>query len=500
MSGSPVVIVGAGIGGLACALVLAARGHAVTVLEAQPRAGGKLRQVGIDGRWQDAGPTVFTMRWVFDELFALAGAHLQDCLQLQQADVLARHAWPDQSQLDLHADMRRNEDAIGHFAGPAQVRLYREFCEHARRTYQVLEHTFMRAHRPNPLSLAWRVGWRALPDLVRMSPFRSLWDVLGRYFPDPRLRQLFARYATYCGSSPFQAPASLMLVAHVEQNGVWFVDGGMVQVARALETLSRRLGVHFQFGSRVERVLVRQGRAAGVTLAGGEILDAAAVVFNGDVAALDGAMLGAHRVPAVEPERRSLSAITWNLLSPARGFALARHTVFFSADYRSEFDQLQAGELPRDPTVYVCAHDRDDHSDGSVQGPERLMCLVNAAALGDSKCLNAAEMAQLTARVFEKLGRHGLRLYPDPEHTVVTTPADFHRLFPGTGGGLYGQASHGWRASFSRPCARSPLPGLYLAGGSTHPGPGVPMAALSGRLAAQCVVDDFERDATRRLK
>ena len=195
---------------MAAALVLAARGHAVTVLEAQPVSGGKLRQVDVAGQAQDAGPTVFTMRWVFEELFACAGENLADCLRLRRADLLARHTWNDQSRLDLHADTGRNEDAIGVFAGPTQARLYRQFRIDARRTYQTLEHAFLRATRPNPVSLAWRVGLRGLPGLARMAPFHTLWEALGRYFPDPRLRQLFGRYATYCGSSPFQASATTL--------------------------------------------------------------------------------------------------------------------------------------------------------------------------------------------------------------------------------------------------------------------------------------------------
>ncbi len=498
MTRSPVVVVGAGVGGMAAALVLAARGHAVTVLEAQTVSGGKLRQVDVAGRGQDAGPTVFTMRWVFEELFACAGETLADWVPLRRADLLARHGWNDQSRLDLHADARRNEDAIGVFAGLRQARLYRQFCADARSTYQTLEHAFLRATRPNPLSLAWRVGLRGLPSLAAMGPFRTLWAALGRYFPDPRLRQLFGRYATYCGSSPFQASATLMLVAHVEQSGVWCLNGGMISLARALEAALLRKGVKLRHGCRVDRILSRQGRACGVALQGGETVEASAVVFNGDVAALAGGMLEAQHLPRSRPACRSLSAITWNLVSPARGFPLARHNVFFSGDYQAEFDQLAGGQLARHPTVYVCAHDRDDQAQAPAPGPERLMCLVNAPAIGDTHAMDASAIAQVTAQVFDRLRRGGLRLYPSADAMVVTTPTDFGQMFPGTGGALYGEASHGWRASFRRPDVRAALPGLYLAGGSTHPGPGVPMAALSGRLAAACVLQDLEQLARRR--
>ncbi len=496
-----VLIVGAGAGGLAAALLLAARGLDVLVLEAAPGPGGKLREVQVAGSPQDGGPTVFTMRWVFEQLFSEVGADLAEHLPLRALDTLARHAWEDGSRLDLFADLRQSEDAIGVFAGPDDARRYRHFCTRAQRIYQTLEQPFMCSPRPNPVALAQRVGWRDLPGLASIAPFSSMWRVLGQYFRDPRLCQLFGRYATYCGSSPFLAPATLMLVAHAEQAGVWTVDGGMHRIATALERLLRQHGGQVRYNSAVAGLRVEGGRVRGVTLADGETLDATAVVFNGDPAALSSGQLGsavARAVPLTPASARSLSALTWNLVSPARGFPLARHTVFFSADYRSEFEQiLGAGRLPEDPTVYVCAHDRNAAGNEVPTGAERLMCLVNAPATADQRSLSADELARCQERVFDKLARRGLRLYPDGDNTVVTTPADFHRLFPGTGGALYGCASHGWMASFRRPAARSAVQGLYLAGGAVHPGPGVPMAVLSGRLAARSLLEDLAR-ARRR--
>ena len=227
--------------------------------------------------------------------------------------------------------------SIGRFAGAPAARGYLDFCARARRIYGALETPFLRGSRPTPLSLAARAGWRGLPDLLRISPLATLWQQLGTHFSDPRLRQLFGRYATYCGSSPFMAPATLMLVAHVEQDGVWLVDGGMHRVAQALARLAEAHGAVLRCGAQVEQILVRDGRACGVRLAGGEELAAQAVVFNGDVAALSGGLLGdaaGAAVPRTAPALRSLSALTWNLHASTRGFPLARHTVFFSADYQ----------------------------------------------------------------------------------------------------------------------------------------------------------------------
>ncbi len=503
-----VIVVGAGVGGLVAALELASQGVEVLVLERASRPGGKIREVTLGGAAMDAGPTVFTMRWVFEELFDAVGLRLADHLDLQPLAVLARHAWNDGQRLDLFADVARSADAIGSFAGADASRGYLEFCERARDIYRTLEGPFLRGSRPNPLSLARRVGLRGLPGLVRISPFATMWSELGRYFADPRLRQLFGRYATYCGSSPFLAPAPLMRVAHVEQDGVWRVDGGMHRVAQTLASLAQQRGATLRFNAPVDEILCRGGRACGVRLPGGEELRADAVVFNGDVAALGAGLLGRDPIDAsarVDPARRSLSALTWNLLAETRGFPLSRHTVFFSDDSAREFgDIFQRARLPESPTVYVCAqdraddHDEDDDNEATHSAPERLLLIVNAPATGDTRPFTPEELARCEARTFKTLARSGLRVMRHPEHSLMTTPRDFEQLFPGTGGALYGQASHGWAASFSRPGARSRMPGLYLAGGSVHPGPGVPMAALSGRQAAASVMADRASDSAPR--
>jgi 1-hydroxycarotenoid 3,4-desaturase len=490
-----VIVVGAGVGGLVSALELAARGVEVLVLERAAQPGGKLRELVVGGRAMDAGPTVFTMRWVFEELFESVGARLADHLTLKPVEVLARHAWSAGERLDLFADVHRSADAIGAFAGAGASRGYLAFCERAARIYRTLESPFLRAARPTPLSLAARAGLRGLPGLMGIAPMTTMWHELGRYFADPRLRQLFGRYATYCGSSPYLAPATLMLVAHVEQDGVWIVDGGMHRIAQALASLAQRHGATLRLRAPVDAILTRDGRACGVRVAGGEEIEADAVVFNGDATALARGRLGAGvsaAVAPVAPARRSLSALTWNVLATTRGFPLSRHSVFFSRDSGREFaDLFKHAGLPLDPTVYVCAQDRSDDDAAVPDGPERLLLIVNAPARGDAvHPFTDQELSRCEAQTFLSMERCGLQVQQRPERLVRTTPQDFERLFPATGGALYGQASHGWMASFSRPGARSRLPGLYLAGGSVHPGPGVPMAALSGRQAAASVLAD----------
>lgn len=500
-----VAIIGAGVGGLAAAIDLAARGLEVVVLERAATPGGKLRQVEVDGVKIDAGPTVFTMRGVFEALFADAGASFSAALTLRSPKVLARHAWRDGGRLDLSADMERTCAAIGAFAGAAAARGYVDFCARARSAFDVLDAGFMRARNPSIAGLLRASGPGGIARLTGLAPWTSLWRALGRDFHDPRLRQLFARYATYCGASPFEAPASLMLIAHVEREGVWLIEGGMYRLAVALGHLAAAKGASLRYDTEVDTILVSNGRVSGVRLSTGEHIAADAVLVNADVAALAGGLFGAdvsRAAPLPAGVKRSLSAVTWALRARTQGFPLERHNVFFSRDYAAEFaDIFERARLPVEPTVYVCAQDRDaqdrDENDTPIEAPERLLCLVNAPARGDTHRFTATEIAQCEERTFAVLASCNLTLQVRAEASVVTTPTDFSRLFPATGGALYGMAMHGTMAAFRRPSASTRIPGLYLAGGSVHPGAGIPMAALSGRMAATQLLADFA--STNRL-
>jgi len=489
-----VVIVGAGVAGLVSAFALAARGLDVTVLERSGAPGGKMRQIGIGESQIDSGPTVFTMRWVFDELFADSGRNFSDHVRLRPLDILARHAWDERSRLDLFADEARSVEAIGDFAGAAEAARYRAFCRDTRRIYDILEKPFLRAPQPSMAGLIGANGFRGLMQLPQIKPFSSMWSALSQYFHDPRLRQLFGRYATYCGSSPFKAPATLMLVAHVEREGVWSIEGGMHGLARALADAATSLGATISYDQEVSEVLTAHGHASGVRLASGERIAADAVIINADVGAVASGLFGVsarRAAAAIPPRARSLSAMTWSMVANAAGFPLSRHNVFFSRDYAAEFDDIFNRDAPpQEPTVYVCAQDRGE-GHANATDAEKLLILVNAPANGDRHSYDAAEVEQCAQRTFGVLERCGLQIRRQPDATRITTPADFNRLFPATGGALYGRSSHGWTASFQRPGARTKIPGLYLAGGSTHPGPGVPMAALSGRSAAASLLADW---------
>ncbi len=492
-----IVVIGAGIGGLTSAALLAAHGADVTVCEKETWVGGKARRVVVDGAEIDGGPTVFTYREVFDEVFAACGTTLEDHVTVSKAEVIARHAWDDTGYLDLYDDPFRSGDAIRAFAGSGEAFGYLRFAQEAARIFKVLEQPFLRGDKAStPLPMVWRIGPWKLGDMLAMRPFDGMWNALGGHFKDPRLRQLFGRYATYCGSSPFAAPATLMLIAHVEARGVWLIEGGIHALATAIAGLAEKQGAKVRTDAPVAEILCSNGRTSGVRLASGEVIPADIVICNGDPGALAAGRFGeaaTRAVPAIPPAKRSLSALVWYAHTRTSGFDLTHHNVFFSPDYAREFREIVSGTPPSDPTVYVCAMDRGARLGDPAPAPdtrERIQIIVNAPANGDVHDYTPEERARCTDAMMATLKRCGLQLEEPLPHQLMT-PQDWNGLFPATGGALYGRASHGWAASFQRQGPKTRLPGLYCTGGATHPAAGVPMAALSGQLAARAIVRDL---------
>ncbi|MCL4143874.1 UNVERIFIED_CONTAM: hypothetical protein GTU68_050731 [Idotea baltica] len=271
------------------------------------------------------------MRWIFDQLFESHGTQLKDHVKVEQLDVIARHTWPDGSNLDLFADIETSAQAISTFAGAKEADGFRHFTQRAGEIFSTLDESFMRHHSPSLLGLTTHVGFRNPRQLWNIRPFANLYGELGRFFRDTRLRQLFARYATYSGSSPYLCPATLMLIAHAEQRGVWQISGGMQALASTIASLAERAGAKFHFGTCVKNITVRHGRATGVITSDGTKHEADSVIFCGDAAALQNGSLGQDCVGAIpgRAKARSLSALTVAMVAQADGFKLHHHNVFF---------------------------------------------------------------------------------------------------------------------------------------------------------------------------
>ncbi|MEX5727620.1 1-hydroxycarotenoid 3,4-desaturase [Rhodovulum iodosum] len=493
-----VVVIGAGMGGLSAAIRLAHAGLDVTVIDRAPVPGGKMRTFTTDAGPVDAGPTVMTLRPVFEELFDSVGARLSDYVTLHREEVLARHWWPDGSTLDLYADQAASAEAVGAFAGARARAEFEAFCRRAKRLFEAFDAPMMRAVTPSMGRLTAHVMRH--PALIpAMAPHRTLAQSLAAQFSDRRLAQLFGRYATYVGGSPFRSPAILGLVWHAEAQGVWRVEGGMHQLARSLERLARAQGVSFRFETAATRIEIQNGAVAAVYLDDGTRLPAERVVFNGDPAALGAGLMGEalrDALPEAATRPRSLSAYVWSFAAVPHGPEMVHHNVFFCDAPENEFGPIAEGRMPEDPTLYICAQDR-----GTGQQPdgiERFEIIMNASPSADGAEATDEEKETCRTRTFQTLARFGLTFDPRPGVQWLTTPRHFARLFPASEGSLYGRSPHGLMAAFQRPTARLTVPGVYLAGGGAHPGAGIPMATLSGRHAAAAILTDLASTSTSR--
>lgn len=492
-SSGRVIVIGAGIGGLATALPLVHRGFDVTILEGHSAPGGKMRQVnGVD-----AGPTVLTMLDVFEALFDDVGESLSDHMTLIPQDILARHWWPDSGPLDLFPDRDRSADAVRDFAGAQAHSEFIAFADRAARLFDGFRNPMMLQSDPKLGALTAHVMKR--PSLIRdMGVGQTLKRLLEKSFTDPRLRQLFGRYATYVGGSPDRSPALLSLIWEAEARGVWCVKGGMSVLARAIAALIETKGGTVRTSVTVKKINTAFGGVSGVTLTTGETLYADHVVFNGDPRALALGLLGdaSSGVATITAKRaRSHSANVWSFRAKPSDIDLIHHNVFFSDPRAAEFAEIERGYIPSSPTLYVCAEDRGQ--DTEPPDIERFEIIMNTPPL-TQRAAQPEDYEICHTRTFPPLRRFGLSFSPEPGPDALTTAKTFDTLFPGSAGSLYGQTPHGMTAALDRPRARTGIKGLYLAGGGTHPGAGVPMAALSGRHAAAAIVTD--RTSTSRSR
>ncbi len=480
------VVIGAGMGGLAAAIRLSALGLSVTVVEMADAPGGKARAVASEAGPVDTGPTVMTLPDVADSLFRLCDTRLEDEIDLIPLPRLARHFWPGSGPLDLLPNPEANFDAIRSFAGLREAEGFARFDKLSAGLLTAFDAPVMRAGRPMlaPVALAALRQPRLWPALI---PGLSLERLLKGYFRDPRLVQLFGRYATYVGGRPAQSPAVLSLIWRVEAQGVFAVRQGMHGLAAALARVAAAKGVEFRFATRARRIVRQGGHVTGVEIEGGGTLACTVCVFNGDPQALAEGHLGDAVAVArsAKPAKRSLSAWVWAFAAEPQGVELAHHNVFFTADPAQEFGPIARGDMPVAPTLYVCAQDRDLGTPPPAL--ERFEIILNGPA-GHPPPTD--EDALCRTRTFPALRAQGLTFSPQPGAQALLTPQILSRRYPGSQGAIYGASPEAAMAAFQRPTARTALAGLYLAGGGAHPGAGVPMALLSGAHAATAVAED----------
>jgi phytoene desaturase len=490
MAEHPIIIVGGGLGGLAAAIRLAARGRRVALLEKNERVGGKLNIVSEAGYTFDTGPSLLTMPWVLRSLFAAAGAHLEDELELVPIEPTCRYRWPDGTRFDASQSLRLLMQAIGQL-DQRDVSGFLRFLAYAEQIYQAAAGPFLL----HPFDgLRDLITPALLRDAWKIDPLRTVDQAVRSFFHSPYLRQVFNRYATYNGSSPYQAPATFNLIAYIEfVEGGWYIRGGMYNLARALERLARKLGVEIHTCSPVERVLVRGGAAHGVALASGHRLEARAVIVNADPR---------YAYHELLPEQQRMAARLARLEPSCSGFILllgvdrtypdlAHHNIFFSADYQREFAAIFGKRVPApDPTVYICATSLSDPAH-APPGHSNLFVLINAPAIGP-RVNWAREASGYRDTIIRKLERMGLdQLEQHITYERIIAPDDLQARYNAPGGAIYGLASNQPWTAFLRPPLRArDLARLYFVGGGTHPGGGIPLVLLSGQAVAERVAED----------
>ncbi|BCY06591.1 NAD(P)/FAD-dependent oxidoreductase [Actinoplanes sp. L3-i22] len=487
---SEIVVIGAGVGGLAAAVRLAGAGHRVTVHERSGAVGGKLASFERDGFRFDTGPSLLTLPDVFTGL-GLA-------LRPEPLDPVVRHFFPDGTVLDSSADHDVFLERIATALGPEAAHDWARFWRRAERVWHASWESVLQ--RPVTAATLARLSWR-VRDLAAIAPGRSLRALGRRYLRDRRLRMLLDRYATYAGADPRRAPAALAAIPYAELAfGGWYLPGGLSTLAEALRARCAELGVRIELDSPVAAIVadrkvpgvrptdgheVRAGRkVSGVRLADGREVRADVVVSNVDAATLYRDLLPTPRALAGLADR-SLAGFV--LLLGVRGETreLAHHNVFFPRDYDAEFDAVFGGPGRRarpagDPTVFVTRA-----PDPAVRpaGHEAWFVLVNAAPQGTGEAQVDWRRAGLAEayrdRVLEVLAARG----PDVRNRLVfaeiRTPADLADATGAPGGAIYGTAG-----GLIRPANRGPVDGLFLVGGSAHPGGGLPMVTLSAQIAA----------------
>lgn len=482
---SRVVVIGAGLGGLAAAARLAAAGHTVTVFESADTVGGKLGLLERDGFTFDTGPSLLTLPAALEQVFTDTGAPLE--LPLSAVDPACSYVFGDGTTLTLPHDASAVPAALDAALGAGTGAAWQRLHNRSRRLWELVGEPVLR--RPVSLAAMARMSTRPA-DLRVVAPWLTI-DGLGRrMLPDDRLRTWLNRYATYSGSDPRRTPAVLSVTAFVEQEfGAWYVPGGLRRIVGALAGRCRELGVEVHTGTPVEAVSVRDGRATGVRVSGRDV-PADIVVSNADAAVLydrllpRGAVRGAQRRARRTPRSLAGFALLLGLTGREPGPA---HRVYFPADYDAEFDAI-FGRRPvpvADPTVYV--HAPDDPALRPDEDSEGWFVLVNAPAHDPARGVDWDEPGlreRYTRHVLAVLAARGADVRDRIRVLDTVTPADLQRRAGAPGGAIYGTASHGPRAALRRPANRSPLPGLYLVGGSAHPGGGIPLVLMSAEIVA----------------
>ena len=497
---SRVGVVGGGLGGLAAACTLAARGHNVTLLEKNPWLGGKAAVLEEQGYRFDMGPTILTVPKVLEKIFAEAGKKLNDELDLVRLDPQWRCFYEDGSVLDLLQDTEQMAQRIGEFSSvPGDASSYTDFLKLSEELHDISDRFFFWKSVEDiqdTMDLKATFNLAMLRDLVKLRMGRSVAGTIRGHIDDHRVAQMLDHFTQYVGSSPYESPAVLCSIAHMQtEGGVWYPIGGTRAVPEALARLAESLGVEVRTETGVQRILTDNDKVTGVLTDTGETLPFSTVVSNMDSVRTYRELVGGEVGERFDQRRRFKPACSGVVLYLGLDRAyehLMHHNFVFSRDPEEEFDWIyNQGEPAPDPTCYVAAPSRTEAA-VAPPGGEALYVLVHTPFLGAHH--DWREMFPNYRRVIlDKLKSCGGM--EDIEERIVVeralTPQDIHDRYNVLKGAIYGLASHGRYLGAFKPGNRSrEIEGLYLAGGAAHPGPGMPMVMMSGWIAADSLDQD----------
>lgn len=496
------IVIGAGMGGMATAARLSSQGFEVTVLEQAAHAGGKLRSYERDGFVFDLGPSLFTIPAVYRDLFLKTGSALEDAIDLQPLDPAFTYHFPDGSSVVMPGvGVQACANALGESFGADAAASWKSFMSRAADMWALTRQSVL--HSPISGMRDMLGAMRTPRDISVIAPWLTLRSMSKRYFSDPRIVMLVDRYATYTGSDPRKAPAVLATVPYVEQEfGAWHIGGGITQLASALEKRCRERGVEFRFSTDVRRIHTSDGSVTSVELSDGSVVPAEVVVSNADAQHVYNSFLSEDVGHAgrrrVRKATKSLSGFVVLLGLKGRTPGLNHHNIWFPENYDAEFDSIFARhpQPVADPTIYVCAP--DDERMRPDDDSEAWFILVNAPRHGDGTestfdWSDSAQCLQYAERIVDLLAQRGCDVRERVLWMEWRSPADLELATRAPGGAIYGTSSNGTSAAFLRAANRSEISGLYLVGGSSHPGGGLPLVGMSAEIVADLVKQDFPK-------
>ncbi|MCX6425270.1 MAG: phytoene desaturase family protein [Actinobacteria bacterium] len=490
-----IVVIGAGIGGLAAATRLAKAGFKVKIFEASSQPGGKCRTININGYSFDTGPSLLTLPAVYRDLFLKSGKHLGQVLKVTPVEPAFDYFFPDGTRLTLPSSSRaETSTAIEKSFGRKAAIEWEDLMKRAEKMWAVSREPFVESELGSITSLIIRP--KIFADLFTIAPWRSLRSLVNRKIRDPHLRTLIDRYATYTGSDPRKAPAVLLTIPYVEMVfGAWHIGGGIGRLGQALAERAENCGALIEYNCPVSQILTSDGKVTGVKLNDGRIIDSQTVISNADSELTYGTLLGDLAVARKEKRKimksePSLSGFYLTIGLKGKRSNLNHHTISFPENYDAEFDAVFKDFQPvADPTLYICSpQDEQMVPNQDLANHESLFVLVNAPR--HSKNGNGFDWS--TTGVAKKYADHLVDLlvskgFIERERIEVLeygSPLQIENNHLAPGGSIYGRSSNGARAAFGRAKNRSPIDGLYLVGGSAHPGGGLPLVGLSGEIVA----------------